>query len=92
VKRARIGSPRLQSEVAKLVDELVSGYKSMASKGVTLVARLGEDVPKEVIMDPLRVKQILSNGLTNALKHTKTGSVVLQVLVLRPLCWQTCRA
>jgi hypothetical protein len=31
------------------------------------------------LLDPLRVKQILVNGLTNALKHTVSGSVTLQV-------------
>jgi hypothetical protein len=36
-------------------------------------------VPKEVLVDPLRVKQILSNGLTNALKQTSEGGVLLQV-------------
>jgi hypothetical protein len=68
-----------QADMAKLTDELVSGYKSMAAKGVTLATRLGEGLPPTAYIDPLRVKQVLSNGLTNALKNTKTGSVVLQV-------------
>ncbi len=65
--------------MSQLVSELVVGYKSMAGKGVTLMERIAPEVPKEVLVDPLRVKQILSNGLTNALKHTTEGGVLLQV-------------
>jgi signal transduction histidine kinase len=68
-----------QTNVSQLVSELVLGYKSMAGKGVTLMERIAPDVPKEVLVDPLRVKQILSNGLTNALKQTSEGGVLLQV-------------
>jgi hypothetical protein len=64
--------------VSQLVSELVVGYKSMAGKGVTLMERIAPEVPKEVLVDPLRVKQILSN-VTNALKHTTEGGVLLQV-------------
>ncbi len=65
--------------MSQLVQELVTGYKSMATKGVTLAHALGPHVPTEACMDPLRVKQIMANGLTNALKHTKEGAVTLQV-------------
>ena len=68
--------------MSQLVSELVVGYKSMAGKGVTLMERIAPEVPKEVLVDPLRVKQILSNGLTNALKHTTEGGVLLQVSCL----------
>jgi signal transduction histidine kinase len=71
-----------QSSVTRLVEELVEGYGSMAAPGVVVVAHVGPAVPPMVLLDPLRVKQVLSNGLTNALKNTPAGSVVLQVGML----------
>jgi signal transduction histidine kinase len=36
-------------------------------------------LPEYVILDPLRVRQVIANGITNALKYTRTGTVQLHV-------------
>ena len=36
-------------------------------------------MPDVVLLDPLRVRQIIANGITNALKYTRSGSVQLHV-------------
>lgn len=36
-------------------------------------------MPEVVLLDPLRVRQIIANGITNALKYTRSGSVQLHV-------------
>ncbi len=77
-----------QVSVPRIASELVEGYMSMAAPGVTLLSRVSSSLPAQVMLDQLRVKQILSNGLTNALKHTVTGTVVLQVCV--QLCVLLC--
>lgn len=59
--------------------ELTLGYQSMAATNVALSGTVGPDVPSWTHLDALRVKQILANGLTNALKHTLAGSVHLEV-------------
>ena len=40
----------------------------MLPKGVTLTVEVGRDVPDLIELDSLRVHQLLSNGLTNAIK------------------------
>ena len=54
----------------------------MAKPGVRLQYLLGPGTPPVAVLDPLRVKQVLVNGLTNALKYTLSGTVTLQVRVL----------
>jgi len=48
-------------------------------KGITLSSRVAAEVPAHVVGDPVRVKQILSNVLGNAVKFTDRGTVTLDV-------------
>lgn len=48
-------------------------------KGISLTINIAGEVPETVISDPVRIDQILSNLLGNALKFTKTGGVTLNV-------------
>ncbi|MBC8057752.1 MAG: response regulator, partial [Rhizobiales bacterium] len=49
------------------------------AKGLTLEVLVGPEVPRWVLADPTRVKQILFNLLSNALKFTASGKVVLGI-------------
>ena len=51
------------------------------AKGLELVLRISGDLPAVVMADPVRVRQILSNFLTNALKFTEAGRVRLEACV-----------
>lgn len=46
-------------------------------KGLELICEVDEELPALVFYDELRLRQILSNLLSNALKFTTTGEVVL---------------
>ncbi|MDO4426862.1 MAG: ATP-binding protein [Moraxella sp.] len=48
-------------------------------KGLRMSVLYYQDVPEELLGDKLRVKQILTNLLGNALKFTETGSVSIKV-------------
>src|SRR5690606_1355590 len=48
---------------------------SIEEAGIALTLDLAEDLPARARLDPQRLRQCLSNLLSNALKHTATGSI-----------------
>lgn len=64
-----------------LIDSVVNLYaESARAKGTTLQARVDPALPRGVAADPLRIRQILANIVSNAVKFTQKGSIELALL------------
>ena len=71
-------------DLPALVEEVRTLYAPRASaKGLVLETRLAEDVPPHLFGDVLRIKQVLGNLITNAVKFTEIGGIYLTVERLR---------
>ena len=83
---SKIEAGRLDLEAAPfalqdlLGDLLMPLGVTAAKKGLELTHRLAADVPDQLIGDRVRLRQVLSNLIDNALKFTETGEVVLEVV------------
>lgn len=64
---------------ADLIDSILALFTSQAeSKALALHTELDALPPGPVIADPLRVRQILTNLISNAIKFTPSGTIVVR--------------
>ena len=69
--------------LAPLVASATELFAPRASeRGVSLHCEIGPGVPDEIVTDPVRLRQILTNLIGNAVKFTETGAVVVSVQVV----------
>ena len=54
------------------------------NKNIELVPIIYSDVPQRIITDSLRLKQVLTNLINNAVKFTNEGSIVVRVMLEKP--------
>lgn len=62
-----------------LADVINMTYMKAQEKGLSFDIFIGKDIPRSLYGDEMRVKQILTNVLNNAVKYTEKGSVSLSV-------------
>ena len=77
---SRIGQVQLQPtrvELTPLITSILDIAKPLAqAKALALVAAL-EDAPDKVVTDPLRLQQVLTNLISNAIRYTDEGTVTI---------------
>lgn len=69
-----------QYEIISMINELYITFKARAnSKKLKFVLDISSDIPSVLWGDEVRIKQIVSNLLTNAVKYTEEGKILLQI-------------
>jgi len=80
IEADRLELETIEIEPAEIIDDVVGLFWERASKvGIDLTTYVAPNVPQSIEGDSVRLNQILSNLVNNALKFTKSGHVVVSV-------------
>jgi signal transduction histidine kinase/CheY-like chemotaxis protein len=79
VEAGKLRLERVAFDLHESLRELLALQRAVAErKGLRLELELEGEVPKVVLGDPLRIRQVLGNLVSNAVKFTQTGQVTVR--------------
>ncbi len=80
IEAGRLELERLPYDLHRVLHENIELFMPRAeAKGLALELQIGEQVPRMVVGDALRLGGILGNLISNAIKFTETGSIRVTV-------------
>lgn len=83
LSKVEAGHLDIHEEKVNLNDLLVQNdnmFKSLAvEKGIEFMVEIADDVPDSIVSDSLRINQIIKNLVSNAIKFTEAGEVLLKI-------------
>jgi PAS domain S-box-containing protein len=87
IESGHLSFEEVDFDIRELVDTVAETMGLRAhQKHLELTGHVASDVPRTLVGDPLRLRQVIVNLLGNAVKFTSEGGIVLSVGVARPDC------
>ena len=84
IEAGKMALEKIPFDVWSMVEDCVRSHRPHAQKnGVELRAEIAQSVPRQIIGDPLRMRQILINLLSNAVKFTEQGFITVRLTCVR---------
>ncbi len=78
IEAGKLEIERVEFEPRRLVGDVVSLLDHVArQKGLAMSSHVADDLPQHLLGDPTRLRQVLTNFTTNAVKFTDSGAVTL---------------
>ncbi len=90
IEAGKLSIERTAFSLDEVLDVLTSQASVQAQdKGIQVQVRAAPDVPRMLLGDPVRLGQVLTNLVSNAIKFTLEGSVVVSVDIVEEAAAQT---
>ncbi len=84
IEAGRMELERTDFQLEALLEQCIAVIGNQATaKGIELIIEVAADVPLNLVGDPLRLRQILLNYLSNAVKFTHQGEISVKVTLER---------
>jgi len=80
IEAGKMNAERGEVDLFTVVDQVISLMRVRAdAKGLELAVRFTGPIPERIQTDPVRLRQILTNLIANAIKFTESGSVTVNL-------------
>ena len=80
IEAGKLNIEYLNFSLVELMDETLKSIRPRTEKkGLTFQQQLSPDIPGQVLGDPGRIRQVLTNLCDNAIKFTASGGVTIQL-------------
>lgn len=80
IEAGRLHAEKIAFDLRESVGEVLALLRPQAErKGLALHAHIDERIPGRLLSDPMRIRQILTNLLANAVKFTERGQIGLNI-------------
>ena len=80
LEAGKVALEQVEFDLEQMLDDVVSVIsEKAASKGLKLMIELADDLPRQLVGDPLRLEQVLINLAGNAVKFTAWGEIAISV-------------
>ena len=80
VEAGRLEVERIPASPREIADTVITLFAERArAAGLDLAAQVDADVPRRLLGDPVRLGQVLGNFVSNALKFTASGHVLVRM-------------
>ena len=84
IEAGRLELESIPVDPAEVVNDVIGLFWERAlAANIDLASYIGPDVPQSMLGDPVRISQVLTNLVNNALKFTERGSVIVSVVCVR---------
>jgi signal transduction histidine kinase len=80
IEAGKMTLEKLPFDLRVLLADCIQAHQPQATENsVSLRAEVSPDVPRQIAGDPLRIRQIIANLVSNAVKFTEHGAVIVRV-------------
>ena len=80
IEAGKIELANVVFNLKSIADGLKNSFYQLAkNKGIELIAEIDKQIPQNLIGDPIRINQVLTNLIGNAIKFTEKGKVTLSL-------------
>ena len=80
IEAGKMSLEKIPFDVRSMLDDCVKSHQPKAIQNqVQLTSTASPNVPEQIVGDPLRIRQVLSNLVSNAVKFTEHGTVSVEM-------------
>ncbi|MCX7250804.1 MAG: response regulator, partial [Burkholderiales bacterium] len=80
LEAGKVALEQVEFDLEQMLDDVVSVIsEKAASKGLKLIVEVADEMPMQLVGDPLRLEQVLINLASNAVKFTAQGEIAIKV-------------